>query len=99
MSLDFGPNRVNQTMTLWRSRRSKGQVSESSEIEGSDSNNFEDEHDEMYDQILSWTSEQKEISASLLQRKFRLGYPRAARILSFSKRKALAAPMAASRVR
>jgi S-DNA-T family DNA segregation ATPase FtsK/SpoIIIE len=54
---------------------------EMSEQEGLDSNDFEDEHDEMYDQILSWTSEQKEISASLLQRKFRLGYPRAARIV------------------
>jgi S-DNA-T family DNA segregation ATPase FtsK/SpoIIIE len=59
----------------------EGSNSESSEIEESGSNNFEEEHDEMYDQILSWTSEQKEISASLLQRKFRLGYPRAARMI------------------
>lgn len=56
-------------------------VGEASDAEDFDSQNFEAEHDEMYDQILSWTSEQKEVSASLLQRKFRLGYPRAARII------------------
>jgi S-DNA-T family DNA segregation ATPase FtsK/SpoIIIE len=39
------------------------------------------EHDERYDEILSWVSSQKAVSASLLQRKFALGYPRAARMI------------------
>jgi S-DNA-T family DNA segregation ATPase FtsK/SpoIIIE len=37
--------------------------------------------DEKYDEVLAWVSGQKEVSASLLQRKFRLGYPRAARMI------------------
>jgi S-DNA-T family DNA segregation ATPase FtsK/SpoIIIE len=38
-------------------------------------------YDEKYDEILAWASTQKEISASLIQRRFQLGYPRAARII------------------
>jgi S-DNA-T family DNA segregation ATPase FtsK/SpoIIIE len=40
-----------------------------------------DEFDERYDEILDFVSTQKTISASLIQRRFRLGYPRAARII------------------
>ncbi len=50
------------------------------------SDNFSDssgkeEYDERYDEILDWVSSSKTVSASLLQRKFRLGYPRAARMI------------------
>jgi S-DNA-T family DNA segregation ATPase FtsK/SpoIIIE len=41
----------------------------------------DDSYDEKYDEILAWASTQKEISASLIQRRFQLGYPRAARII------------------
>ncbi len=41
----------------------------------------ENEFDERYDEILAEIANLKEISASLLQRKFRLGYPRAARMI------------------
>ncbi len=41
----------------------------------------EDGMDEMYDQILAWISGQKTVSASLIQRKFGLGYPRASRLI------------------
>jgi S-DNA-T family DNA segregation ATPase FtsK/SpoIIIE len=37
--------------------------------------------DEMYDQILAWIAGQKTVSASLIQRKFGLGYPRASRLI------------------
>lgn len=37
--------------------------------------------DEMYDQILAWVAGQKTVSASLIQRKFGLGYPRASRLI------------------
>ena len=51
--------------------------------EGSGEENMfgEDIKDEMYDQILAYVATQKEVSASLLQRRFRLGYPRAARMI------------------
>src|SRR5262249_9997182 len=38
----------------------------------------DDIKDDRYDEVLAWVASQKEVSASLLQRKFRLGYPRAA---------------------
>jgi len=37
--------------------------------------------DDRYDEILAFVSTQKTVSASLLQRRFRLGYPRAARLI------------------
>ena len=39
------------------------------------------EYDERYDEILAWASSQKTVSASLIQRRFAIGYPRAARIM------------------
>lgn len=57
------------------------------------------EYDEMYDQILSWTSEQKEVSASLLQRRFRLGYPRAARIIEIMEKEGVVGPASGSKAR
>ncbi|CAN5387321.1 hypothetical protein BH10BDE1_BH10BDE1_22670 [soil metagenome] len=41
----------------------------------------DDGMDEMYDQILGWIAGQKTVSASLIQRKFGLGYPRASRLI------------------
>lgn len=37
--------------------------------------------DSMYDEALEFVQSQREVSVSMLQRKFRLGYPRAARII------------------
>jgi S-DNA-T family DNA segregation ATPase FtsK/SpoIIIE len=51
-----------------------------------------DEYDERYDEILSWASAQKEISASLIQRRFQLGYPRAARIVETFEREGVVGP-------
>ncbi|MFN7905134.1 MAG: DNA translocase FtsK [Pseudobdellovibrionaceae bacterium] len=58
-----------------------------------------DEHDERYDEILSWASEQKEISASLIQRRFRLGYPRAARMVELFEREGVVGPANGSKPR
>ncbi len=44
------------------------------------------DYDEMYDEIISFVSSVKEVSASLLQRRFRLGYPRAARLIEIMER-------------
>ena len=48
---------------------------------GERSDSFQDEHDDMYDMILDDISSMKSVSASLLQRKYRIGYPRAARLI------------------
>lgn len=41
----------------------------------------EDDAGEEYDHIVRWTTEQKTVSASLLQRRFQIGYPKAARFI------------------
>ncbi len=72
----------------------------SSDAGGSMTEGFEDEEqDQMYDQILSWTSSQKEVSASLLQRKFRLGYPRAARLIEIFESQGVVSPANGSKPR
>lgn len=69
------------------------------ENNGAGSGYEENEYDEMYDQILSWASEQKEVSASLLQRRFRLGYPRAARIIEIMEKEGVVGPANGSKAR
>ncbi len=59
----------------------------------------EEEYDERYDEILAWTSGQKEVSASLIQRKFRLGYPRAARLIEIFEKEGVVGPANGSKPR
>jgi S-DNA-T family DNA segregation ATPase FtsK/SpoIIIE len=59
----------------------------------------EESYDERYDEILSWASTQKEISASLIQRRFQLGYPRAARIIETFEREGVVGPANGSKPR
>ncbi len=58
-----------------------------------------DEHDERYDEILAWTSGLKSVSASLIQRKFRLGYPRAARLIEIFEKEGVVGPANGSKPR
>jgi S-DNA-T family DNA segregation ATPase FtsK/SpoIIIE len=57
------------------------------------------EYDERYDEVLAWVSGQKAVSASLLQRKFSLGYPRAARIIEIFEREGVVGPANGSKPR
>jgi DNA segregation ATPase FtsK/SpoIIIE, S-DNA-T family len=59
----------------------------------------ENEYDERYDEILSYVSNMKEVSASLLQRKFKLGYPRAARMIEIFEREGVVGPANGSKPR
>ena len=59
----------------------------------------EEGYDERYDEILSWASTQKGVSASLIQRKFRLGYPRAARIIEVFEQEGVVGPPNGSKPR
>lgn len=77
-------------------------------LEGSRSDTFEalgeadgeDFHnDERYDEILSYVSTQKEVSASLLQRRFKFGYPRAARMIEIFEREGIVGPANGSKPR
>ncbi len=59
----------------------------------------DDDYDDRYDEILSWAAAQKEVSASLIQRRFRLGYPRAARIIETFEREGVVGPAQGSKPR
>ena len=59
----------------------------------------ENEYDERYDEILGFVSQMKEVSASLLQRKFKLGYPRAARMIEIFEREGVVGPANGSKPR
>ena len=59
----------------------------------------DEEYDERYDEIVSWASSMKEISASLIQRKFRIGYPRAARLVESMEREGVIGPANGSKPR
>lgn len=66
-------------------------------LEGGESG--DGDYDERYDEILSWASTQKAISASLIQRRFQLGYPRAARIVETFEREGVVGPANGSKPR
>ncbi len=55
--------------------------------------------DDRYDEVLAWVASQKEVSASLLQRKFRLGYPRAARMIEIFESEGVVGPANGSKPR
>lgn len=59
----------------------------------------DDAFDEKYDEILSWASTMKEVSASLIQRKFQLGYPRAARLIETFEKQGVVGPANGSKPR
>ena len=58
-----------------------------------------EDYDERYDEILAWASAQKAISASLIQRRFKLGYPRAARLIELFEREGVVGPANGSKPR
>lgn len=60
---------------------------------------MDDEYDEKYDEILSWAATQKAISASLIQRRFKLGYPRAARLIEVFEKEGVVGPANGSKPR
>ncbi len=57
------------------------------------------EYDERYDEILAYVSALKEVSASHIQTKFRLGYPRAARLMEVFEQQGVVGPTNGSKKR
>jgi S-DNA-T family DNA segregation ATPase FtsK/SpoIIIE len=52
-----------------------------------------------YDQVVAFVTSQKEVSASLLQRRFRFGYPKAARIIETLESEGVVGPSNGSKPR
>jgi S-DNA-T family DNA segregation ATPase FtsK/SpoIIIE len=69
------------------------------DFEGGVDEDLEEEKDERYDEILAYVASMKEVSASLLQRKFRLGYPRAARMIEIFENEGVVGPANGSKPR
>ncbi|MCB0411009.1 MAG: DNA translocase FtsK, partial [Bdellovibrionales bacterium] len=71
------------------------------DLEGADvsEEDLQEEKDERYDEILAYVAGMKEVSASLLQRKFRLGYPRAARMIEIFESEGVIGPANGSKPR
>lgn len=67
--------------------------------DGGDAFGDDEIKDERYDELLAWVASQKEVSASLLQRKFRLGYPRAARLMEIFEAEGVVGPANGSKPR
>jgi len=59
----------------------------------------DDEQDDKYQDIMTWMQTQKEVSASLIQRRFALGYPRAARLIETFERNGVVGPANGSKPR
>ncbi|MEQ1876762.1 MAG: DNA translocase FtsK, partial [Bdellovibrionia bacterium] len=68
-------------------------------FDGEDDGGLSPETEERYDEILAYVSELTEVSASLLQRKFRLGYPRAARMIEMFEKEGVVGPANGSKPR
>ncbi len=76
-----------------------GMSGEGAEFGGADFGGGDEDYDEKYDEILSWAATQKAISASLIQRRFKLGYPRAARLIELFEREGVVGPANGSKPR
>jgi S-DNA-T family DNA segregation ATPase FtsK/SpoIIIE len=57
------------------------------------------ESEEDYDEVVSFVASQKEVSASLLQRRFRFGYPKAARLIEIMECEGVVGPANGSKPR
>lgn len=94
---------VNRVCDAWRERGSPNYVDEilTPYDEDSGSSGFEDseggeDRDAMYDQCVAFVLETRKISISSLQRKFSLGYNRAARIVDQMEANGIVSPMNSS---
>lgn len=76
-----------------------GPAGASSDDGYSDGEGQEEEFDERYDEILAYVAAQKEMSASLIQRRFKLGYPRAARLIEIFEKEGVVGPANGSKPR
>jgi S-DNA-T family DNA segregation ATPase FtsK/SpoIIIE len=73
-------------------------IDESSEI-GFLGEDMEAGFDQEYDQVVAYVTSQKEVSASLLQRRFRFGYPKAARLIEMLESEGVVGPSNGSKPR
>ena len=84
-----------QEEELSKSRKER----EKSSYSTGDGQGDDEDFDELYDQAVAFVTEVKTASASLIQRKFRIGYNRAARIIETMEREGVVGPAQGSKQR
>jgi S-DNA-T family DNA segregation ATPase FtsK/SpoIIIE len=57
------------------------------------------DREEDYDQVVAFVASQQEVSASLLQRRFRFGYPKASRLIEILEHEGVIGPSNGSKPR
>ncbi len=95
---------ISDVVEHWKEQGEPEYLAEFEESEGDESGSgmgqdSEDQLDDRYDEILNFVSTQKTVSASLLQRRFRLGYPRAARLIEDMESQGVVGPAQGSKPR
>jgi S-DNA-T family DNA segregation ATPase FtsK/SpoIIIE len=77
----------------------KATEARSQDMDSSDPDGYTPDKEESYDEVVAWVTGQKEVSASLLQRKFRFGYPKAARLIEMLETEGVVGPSNGSKPR
>ncbi len=98
----FWRDQAEPSYDMWAMRALESNSGEPSSVnrEGNGFDGFDEaDSDERYDEILAFISTMKEVSASLLQRRFRLGYPRAARLIEIFEEQGVVGPASGSKPR
>lgn len=94
---------IQDIVEFWREQGEPEYLFEENENEessqGFPQGSSEEELDERYDEIVEFVSTQKAVSASLLQRRFRIGYPRAARLIEILESQGVVGPAQGSKPR
>lgn len=87
---------VNRVCEAWRERGKPDYIdnfSENFDISTTGNSNTSGEDDELYNEAVAFIMETRKVSASSLQRKFSIGYNRAARIVDSMEKAGLISPM------
>ncbi|MDW8190926.1 MAG: DNA translocase FtsK, partial [Pseudobdellovibrionaceae bacterium] len=97
---------IHSVTDFWRKQEGTGYLIDLEAAQESlDSSNHsffadsDDNQDELLSDIYEWLKTQKEVSASLLQRRFSLGYPRAARLIEMLEARGIVGPANGSKPR
>ncbi|MDZ4677254.1 MAG: DNA translocase FtsK 4TM domain-containing protein [Oligoflexia bacterium] len=72
---------------------------EEAENAGSDDEYMNPDREEGYDEVVAFVTSQREVSASLIQRRFRFGYPKAARLIEILENEGVVGPSNGSKPR
>ncbi|MBS1701023.1 MAG: DNA translocase FtsK 4TM domain-containing protein [Armatimonadetes bacterium] len=87
---------IEQICTFWRNQESPNYAFDPAEFEAADpvkaSGDFGDDVDPMWEEVVRFSVESGQVSTSMIQRKFRLGFQRASRLLDQMEERGIIGP-------